>query len=213
MRGLTSSTKFFWLSGALSSPMPSQTFLPVLPKALIRTTYSPATGPRAASIAYAPSAITAPAVGPTPASIGTNEMSPASSGEPLTVTFPLTAPRLEPPQPAVAGTPTQTRATSHVRVMRDCSRETARLAPQKVPTTSPPAGEPSACQVCRVMSLVTKRTRPSPKRTWTPPGCRLRAETMLRRLLYAVCVPTHGASRVDTQSTSRNQSGLLVLGV
>src|SRR5262249_53325200 len=171
-------------------------FLPVLPKALIRTTYSPATGPRAASIAYSPLVITAPALGPRLASIGTNEMSPASSGEPFTVTFPLTAPRLELPQPAAASTPTPTRATSHVRLMRQSSRETPRLAPQKWPTTPPPAGEPSACQVCRVMLLVTKTTRPSPNRTWTPLGCRLRAETMLRRLLYAVCVPMHGASRI-----------------
>src|SRR5262245_30458755 len=140
MRGLTSGTKFFLLSGAFSSPMPSQIFLPVLRKALIRTAYSPATGPRAASIAYSPLVITAPALGPRLASSGTNEMSPASSGEPLIVTFPLTAPRLELPQPAAASTPTQTRATSHVCLMRECSRETTRLAPSESAEHFPAGG-------------------------------------------------------------------------
>src|SRR5262249_39279452 len=195
------------------SPMPSQIFLPVLPKALIRTTYSPATGPRAAAIVYSPLVITAPAVGPRLASIGTNEMSPASSGEPLTVTFPLTAPRLELPQLAAASTPTPTRATSHVRLMRQCSRQTARLAPQKLPSTSPPAGDPSACQVCRLMLLVTKSTRPSPKRTWTPLGCRLRAEMMLRRVVFARGGARDGAPRVRTPSPAPTPHGVAGFGV
>src|SRR5262245_57203378 len=86
-------------------------------------------------------------------------------------------------------------------------------AVQNDPTTSPPSGEPRACQVSRVMLSLTKRELPSPSSTWTPPWCMLRDETMLLRLLYAVWTPMHGARGTETQSTLRSWSGLLVLGV
>src|SRR5262249_15131200 len=56
-------------------------------------------------------------------------------------------------------------------------------AHQSFPRTSPPAGEPSACQVARAILLVTKRTLPSHMQTLTPPGCMLRGVTMMLRLL------------------------------
>src|SRR5262245_3748118 len=83
---------------------------------------------------------------------------------------------------------------------------------QKSPITSPPLGDPSACHVASVITFDTNRPEPSASSTCTPPGCRLRADTIFRRLLNAVCVAMHGARGIETQSTSRSQSGLLLLG-
>src|SRR5262245_27210263 len=84
---------------------------------------------------------------------------------------------------------------------------------QKSPITSPPLGDPSACHVASVITFDTNRPEPSASSTCTPPGCRLREDTMFLRLLNAVCVAMHGARGIETQSTSRSQSGVLLLGV
>src|SRR4051812_48178569 len=91
--------------------------------------------------------------------------------------------------------------------------EIARSMGQKSPMVSPLFGEPRACHVARFTTLVTKRPEPSASATCTPLGCRLREETMFLRLLNAVCVAMHGARVTETHSTSRSQSGLLLLGV
>src|SRR5690348_7364038 len=46
------------------------------------------------------------------------------------------------------------------------------------PTASPPLREPRARQAGRLAESLRNWTRPSPIRTLTPPGCRLRAETI-----------------------------------
>src|SRR5262249_37454477 len=83
------------------------------------TWYSPAKGPRAASIWYSPPATTAPAVGPVCGSVGMKAICPSCNGWPLSATFPLTAPRLDPLQPPAATTAPQasTNPASHRRVL------------------------------------------------------------------------------------------------
>jgi hypothetical protein len=47
--------------------------------------------------------------------------------------------------------------------------------------TSPPFRVPKARQVATSIPYDTKRTPPSPKQTFTPPGCRLLAVVMMRK--------------------------------
>src|SRR5262245_35574506 len=150
-----------------------------------------------------PRLISAPAVGPPLGEMGENEMSPLSSGCPLIDTVPFTAMRLDLPQPG--------RTTIVVNKLVAKARRS--MGNQKSPIVSPLLGEPSACQVASATTFITNRPEPSANSTCTPPGCRLREETMFLRLLKAVCVAMHGARVTETHSTSRSQSGLLLLGV
>src|SRR5262249_34895489 len=118
-----------------------------------------------------PSAMGALAVWDFP-SIGTNSMEPSLSGRPSRVTSPRTVPlELSAQPPAQARARATRRALRRKRVMVGLP-----VGRQKLETTSPPFIVPSARQVTRAMLLDTNRTEPSPRRTFTPPVCRLRAD-------------------------------------
>src|SRR5262249_42220107 len=115
-------------------------------------------------------------------------MTPPLSGCPSSVTSPFTAPlpASEKQPPAQVRTRTNPNATPALvrQVMTVLLRGSRYLPPplrpahgagQKSPITSPPFIVPRARQVARAMVFETKRTSPSPKRTFTPPGCLLRA--------------------------------------